>query len=283
MIATAHIRTSLPKLGIIAGSGSLPRTIIKTCIEQQRPFFVVALDEAVDDHIIEEVDHIRVRLGAIGKALSALKQEGCEELVMAGRVKRPKISSLRPDLKATKLLAKLGSTLLTGDDELLSSIVKFLEEEGFKVIGVDEIVKELLTPEGLIGSIYPDKRSQNDIEFGAKIARGIGNLDIGQAVVVHNRLVIGVEAIEGTDALIARCARYRADEKGGVLIKVKKPHQEGRVDLPTIGITTVESVAQAGLSGIAVEAGGSLLIDKKELARRADQLGIFVIGFSILE
>lgn len=283
MNALASLPTPLPKLGIIAGAGSLPRTIIQACLQQQRPFFVVALEEAADDSIIEEVPHLWVRLGAIGKALSALKQEGCEELVMAGRVRRPRITALRPDMKATKLLAKLGSTFLTGDDELLSSIIKFLEEEGFKVVGVDQIVHELLTPEGLIGSIYPDKKAQNDIEFGAKIAHSIGNLDIGQAVIVHNRLVIGVEAIEGTDELIARCAHYRQDEKGGVLVKVKKPHQEGRVDLPTIGITTVEAVAAAGFSGIAVEAGGSLLVDKRELAKRADQLGIFVIGFSILE
>lgn len=283
MNALPAYSTALPKLGIIAGAGSLPRTIIQACIQQQRPFFVVALEEAADDAIIEEVPHLWVRLGAIGKALSALKQEGCEELVMAGRVRRPRITALRPDMKATKLLAKLGSTFLTGDDELLSSIIKFLEEEGFKVVGVDQIVHELLTPEGLIGSIYPDKKAQSDIEFGAKIARSIGNLDIGQAVIVHNRLVIGVEAVEGTDELIARCANYRQDEKGGVLVKVKKPHQEGRVDLPTIGITTVEAIAAAGFSGIAVEAGGSLLVDKRELAKRADQLGIFVIGFSILE
>ena len=275
--------TEIKKLGIIAGMGDLPRSIIDACIQQNRPYFVVALEDAADASTVEHSPHIWVRLGAIGKALGALKDEGCEELVMAGRVKRPRITSLRPDLKATKLLTRLGSNLLTGDDELLTSIVAFLEEEGFSVVGADQVVQELLTPEGLIGSIYPDKKSQSDIEFGAKIARSVGALDIGQAVIIQNRYVLGVEAAEGTDELIRRCAHYRQDEKGGVLVKVKKPNQEGRVDLPTIGVATVEALAEAGFAGIAIEAGGSLLLHKRELARRADQLGIFIIGFSILE
>lgn len=281
--AQQHPVESMKKLGIIAGMGDLPRSIIDACDQQGRPYFVVALEDAADEAAIAHVPHIWVRIGAIGKALNALKNEGCEELVLAGRVKRPRITSLRPDLKATKLLTRLGSNLLTGDDELLSSIVTFLEEEGFTVVGADNVVQELLTPEGLIGSIYPDKKAQGDIEFGAKIARAIGSLDIGQAVIVQDRYVLGVEAAEGTDELIRRCTAYRQDEKGGVLVKVKKPNQEGRIDLPTIGVDTVDRIAEAGFAGIAIEAGGSLLLHKRELARRADQLGIFVIGFTILE
>ncbi len=283
MSAALQQTVSTKKLGIIAGMGDLPRSIIDACIQQGRPYFVIALEDAADAATVEKSPHMWVRLGAIGKALTALKEEGCEELVMAGRVKRPRITSLMPDMKATKLLTRLGSSFLTGDDELLKSIVSFLEEEGFTVVGADNVVQELLTPEGLIGSIYPDKKAQSDIEFGAKVARSIGALDIGQAVIIQNRYVLGVEAAEGTDELIRRCASYKQEEKGGVLVKVKKPHQEGRVDLPTIGVATVEALAEAGFAGIAIEAGGSLLLHKRELARRADQLGIFIIGFSILE
>jgi DUF1009 family protein len=151
------------------------------------------------------------------------------------------------------------------------------------VSGADSFVQELLTPEGMIGSIYPDKRAQGDIEIGARIARAIGALDIGQSVVIENGLVLGLEAIEGTDGLIARCASLKREEKGGVLVKVKKPQQERRVDLPTIGVTTVEHCAQSGLAGIAIEAGASLIVNRREVVRRADALGLFVIGFSILE
>jgi DUF1009 family protein len=272
-----------PKLGIIAGSTELPRVLIEACQTQGRDFFVLALDEACEDATIDGIEHEWMRLGALGKALSALKREGVEELVLAGKVKRPRLANLRPDLKATKLLARLGSNLLKGDDELLRTIITFLEDEGFRVVGVQDVAPELVTPEGLIGSIYPDKKAQADISFGAKIARGVGALDIGQSVIVQNHQVLGVEAIEGTDRLIERCTALKVEERGGVLVKVKKPHQEGRVDLPTIGVETVERVAAAGFSGIAIEAGSSLMLDRKALARRADALDIFVVGFSVVD
>lgn len=277
--------STLPKLGIIAGSGELPRTIIDTCRETGRPYFLIALEEAADAETAEAagVDHAWVRLGATGKAIDTLRAHGVQEVVFAGKVHRPKLASLRPDFKATKLLAKLGSQFLIGDNELLNSIVSFLEEEGFRVIGVDEIVRDLIAPEGLIGSIYPDKRAQGDIEFGARIARAIGALDIGQGVIVYNQQVLGVEAVEGTDALIARCAELRPDEKGGVLVKTKKPQQDRRTDLPTIGVPTIERLAECGFSGVAIEAGASLIVERREVARRADQLGVFVVGFSVLE
>lgn len=274
---------SLPALGIIAGSTELPRHIIKSCQRQGRDFFVIALEDCTDDITVQNVPHEWVRMGSIGKAINLLKQANVKELVMAGKVKRPKLTSIRPDLKAAKLLAKLGSTLLKGDDELLRSIVAFFEDEGFKVVGVDEVMDDILTPEGLIGTVFPDKRSQEDIEYGAKIARGIGALDIGQSVIVQNHQVLGVEAIEGTDGLIERCSHLKTDERGGVLVKVKKPHQEVRIDLPVIGIHTVEKVAACGFAGIAAEAGGSLMLDRNAIARRADELGIFVVGFSVLD
>lgn len=273
----------LPKLGIIAGSTDLPHILMQACEAQEREFFVLALEDACEQDIPDHIPHEWMRLGALGKAISALKRENVEELVLVGKVKRPKLSNLRPDLKATKLLARLGSNLLKGDDELLRTIINFLEEEGFRVVGVDDIAKDLVTPEGLIGSIYPDKRAQADIEFGAKIARGIGALDIGQSVIVQNHQVLGVEAIEGTDRLIERCAALKVEERGGILVKVKKPNQEARVDLPTVGVETVERVAAAGFTGIAIEAGSSLMLDRKAIARRADALDIFVIGFSVVE
>lgn len=279
--ATESVR--LPKLGIIAGGTELPRQVIRACQRQGRDFFVIALEDFAEVETPAGVPHEWVRLGAIGKAISRLQQEGVKELVMAGKVTRPKLANLRPDLKATKLLARLGSNLLKGDDELMRTIISFLEEEGFRVIGVESVVEDILTPEGLIGTIYPDKRAQADIEFGARIAKAIGELDIGQSVVVQNHQVLGVEAIEGTDALILRCTSLKTEDKGGVLVKVKKPQQEARIDLPTIGISTVENAAKAGLAGIAAEAGGSLMLDRRALARRADELGIFVIGFSVLD
>lgn len=272
-------------LGIIAGGGELPRVLMEACRLNQRPYFVLALENAADEQTVTEAgDAVAwIRMGAIGKAFELLRRHGVSELVLAGRVTRPKLTSLRPDLKGTKLLARIGGQLLSGDNELLSNIVDFLEEEGFHVAGAEEIMRDLQAPEGMIGSLYPDKRAQADIEIGARMAKAIGALDLGQAVIVQNGLVLGVEAIEGTDALIRRCAPLRTEERGGVLVKVKKPQQERRVDLPTIGVETVERIAECGFAGIAVEAGASLVLDKREVARRADALGVFVIGFSMLD
>lgn len=285
MNASIQVNVAQTTLGIIAGAGALPRLMMKACMQTGRPFYVIALEDSVDDETIAMAgDAVHtVRLGAIGKILDTLQKQQVDEIVMAGKVARPKITSLRPDIKGTKLLARVSSQLIAGDNDLVNSIIAFIEEEGFRVIGADQVMKELLAPEGLIGSIYPDKRAQQDIEFGARIARDIGALDIGQAVVVQNNTVLGVEAAEGTDRLIERCADLRLEDRGGVVVKVKKPQQDARVDLPTIGVPTIERIAAAGLAGIAVEAGATLMIDRRELARRADQLGVFIIGFSILE
>lgn len=285
MSAAVQVNINQPALGIIAGAGALPRMMMKACAQSQRPFFVIALDGAVDEEtILMAGDAVEpCRLGAIGKIIDTLRENHVGEIVLAGKVARPKISSLRPDLKGTKLLARVGGQLVTGDNDLVNNIIQFIEEEGFRVIGADQVVQDLLAPEGLIGSIYPDKRAQADIEFGARVAREIGALDIGQAVVVQNHVVLGVEAVEGTDGLIARCGALKLEERGGVLVKVKKPQQDSRVDLPTIGIPTIENIAAAGLAGLAVEAGATLIVDRREMARRADQLGVFIIGFSILE
>lgn len=285
MSAAIQLGSANGTLGIIAGSGALPRTLMKACIQAERPFFVIALEGAAEDETVEAAAGAAewVRVGAIGRAMDALRANGVTEIVLAGKVARPKLSGLRPDMKGTKLLARIGTQLVTGDNDLVNNIIQFVEEEGFRVIGADQVMKELLAPEGLIGSIYPDKRAQEDIAFGARIARDIGALDIGQSVVVQNNVVLGVEAVEGTDGLIERCADLKLEEKGGVLVKVKKPQQDSRVDLPTIGIPTIERIAAAGLAGLAVEAGATLILDRRELARRADQLGVFVVGFSILE
>lgn len=285
MNALAQAKPELPGLGIIAGSGELPRVIIEACRENGRPYFVIALQDMVDAETIEMAgDRLAtIRFGSIGKAFELLHKHDVTELVMAGRVTRPKLTSIRPDMTGAKLLARISPHLLNGDNQLLSTIVTFLEEEGFRVVGAEEAVRDLITPEGMIGSIYPDKRAQADIETGARIARAIGALDIGQAVIIQNGLTLGVEAMEGTDGLILRCESLKLEDKGGVLVKVKKPQQEKRVDLPTIGVSTIERIAQCGFAGVAIEAGASLILNRREVARRADALGVFVIGFSILE
>jgi DUF1009 family protein len=268
-------------LGIIAGATDLPRVIAESNRAAGRDVFIIALEDYCDEKTVDGFPREWVRIGAVGKAISTLRKHDVEEVVLAGKVSRPKLTQVRPDLKATKLLARLGSNLMRGDDELLRQIVTFLEEEGLRIVGIDQAAPELITPEGLIGNVMPDKRTQEDISFGARIARSVGALDIGQSVAVQHQQVLAVEAIEGTASMIARAGCLKVDKQGGVVVKVKKPHQEIRVDMPTMGVDTIDQIANAGLAGIAIEAGSSLMLNRREIIRRADEAGIFVLGFTV--
>jgi len=174
-------------------------------------------------------------------------------------------------------LARIGYRTL-GDDGLLSAVVKELEGEGFRVIGPDQLLDRALVPEGPLGVLRPDTQALADIERGLHVARTLGALDIGQAVVVQQGLVLGVEAIEGTDELLRRCAGLRRDGPGGVLVKVEKPGQERRADRPTIGPRTVALAAETGLRGIAIEAYSTIVLDRDEVVGAADRAGLFVVG-----
>jgi DUF1009 family protein len=267
-----------PKLGILAGAGELPLRVIDACRAAARPFFVIAFEGSADPAAVAAVPHAWIRLGAAGEGLRILRENGVEELVMAGGVRRPSVLQLRPDWRTAKFFARIGYRAL-GDDGLLRSVIRELEEvEGFRVVGLDSILGASLAPLGALGRHAPDEQATHDIAYGFKIVRALGALDIGQSVVVQQGLVLGVEAIEGTDALVERCAGLRREGPGGVLVKGTKPGQERRADLPTIGPHTVTRAAAAGLRGIAVEAGATLVIDRAELIAAADGAGLFVVG-----
>ena len=270
----------LPKLGILAGGGTLPARIAAAVRGQGREVFVVAFDGQTDPATVDGLPHLWSRFGAAGSIVARLKQEGVGELVFAGPVRRPSFTELLPDWYTTKFLAKVGTRAL-GDDGLLRSVARELEGEGFRVVGLHELLGELLTPAGPVGRLRPDAEAECDIARAVEVARALGALDVGQGAVVQQGIVLAVEAIEGTDAMLARCASLSRPGPGGVLVKVKKPQQDRRLDLPTMGVTTVENAARAGLRGIAVEAGGSLLVDRAAVAEAADRLGLFVVGIAV--
>jgi UDP-2,3-diacylglucosamine hydrolase len=267
----------LPKLGVIAGNGSLPLDIIRRCRETGRPVFVLAVQDEADAAALAGVDHVWFRMGAAETVIRHLRDNKVQEVVMAGGVRRPSLTSLRPDWRAAKMIARIGLRAL-GDDGLLTAVKREFEAEGFKVVGAHSILGDRVTRIGTYGKLAPDEQAQADIAHGLRIVRALGALDIGQAVVVQQGLVLGVEAIEGTDALLARAGDLRRDGSGGVLVKAKKPGQDAALDLPTIGPRTIELAHQAGLRGVAVEAGGSLVLEQDAVVERADRLGLFVIG-----
>jgi UDP-2,3-diacylglucosamine hydrolase len=265
------------RLGILAGAGELPMRVIEAARAASRPVFVLAFEGIADPAVVAALPHAWVRLGAAGEAMRLLREAGVEELVLAGAVRRPSLASLRPDWRAAKFFARIGLKAL-GDDGLLGAVIAELEGEGFRVVGLDSLLPHMLAPEGALGALLPDDAARADIARGLDVARALGALDIGQAVVVQQGMVLGVEAIEGTDALLARCAALRREGRGGVLVKIAKPGQERRADLPTIGPGTVAAALAAGLAGIAVEAGSTLLVDRDAIAAAADAGRMFVVG-----
>jgi UDP-2,3-diacylglucosamine hydrolase len=272
----------MTKLGVLAGGGQLPVRVIEACRASGREFFVLAFEGQTDPATVSGTPHAWVRLAAVGEALKRLHEAGVKEVVMAGPVRRPSFEDLRPDWRGAMFLAKVGARAF-GDDGLLSAVVKELEGEGFKVIGADDVFGNLRTPLGPLGSIGADEAAQVDITRGIAVLSGLGRLDVGQAVVVQQGVVLGVEAIEGTDALLERCTALRRTGTGGVLVKIAKPGQERRVDLPTIGPDTVTRAMAAGLRGIALEAGRTLIIDRAAVVRAADAAGLFLVGVKVDE
>ncbi len=270
--------SSQPKLGIIAGGGIAPRRVIESCRAQKRDFFVVCLEGQADKDVAHDAPHIWLPLGAFGKLRDLTISEKLGELVMIGHVRRPSLIELKPDWLAMKALAKVSFNAL-GDDGLLRAVGHVMEQEfGVRVIGAHEVLGGILMREGTLGAVTPDSEAQRDIARGVAVARALGLVDVGQSVIIQQELVLGVEAIEGTDALITRCAGLRREGAGGVLVKLAKPQQDDRFDLPTIGGTTVKNAAESGLRGIALEAGRSLLIDRDQVRELADEAGIFVVG-----
>lgn len=269
------------KLGVAAGGGPLPLAVADAARAAGRDVFIVGVRGAAGPDI-ERYPHGWVRVGAMGRFLKLFKEAGCDDVVIIGPMNRPRLRDIVPDFRGLLLLPRFIGRLKSGDDALLRGVVEFLEENGLNVVGAETVLPRLLAVEGLLTSRAPNALQERDIDIAIAAARDIGARDIGQGAVVRDGTVVALEDEKGTDAMLRRVAAGRQDdarEREGVLVKLPKPAQERRVDLPTIGVRTVENAAAAGLAGIAVEAGGAIVSDAEDVARRADELGLFVVGF----
>ena len=271
------------KLGIIAGGGELPRAVAQDAKAAGRSVFILALRGSAEDWVAD-YDHAWVSLGETGKAFKSLHEAKCSDVLLVGRVERPKFSELKLDAKSVMLAPRVMAAALKGDDALLRALVDLFEREGFRGVGVAEAAPGLVCGEGVFGKIKPSAEHQADIQLGLRVVEALGALDVGQAAIVCNGLTLAVEAAEGTDATIARVAklpehiRGTAAKRRGVLVKAPKPIQDRKTDLPVIGVKTVENVAAAGLAGIAIEAGGALIVDRTAVVAAADAAALFVAG-----
>ena len=268
------------KLGMLAGGGMMPVEIIKHCHQTGRELFVVGIEPYAKEEELKDTPHIYAKMGEVGKILKALTKNNVYEIVLAGGIKRPSFKELIPDWEGAKLIAKLAIKKMS-DNNLFCFVMDEIEKNGFKVVGIEEVVPEMMFAEGLYGKVKPSADDMDDIRRGITVAKALGAVDVGQAVVVQEGMVLAVEAIEGTDMMLSRAAIVKKQGKAPVMVKVLKPGQDMRVDLPAIGLLTIEQLKKYGMKGIAVEAGGILLIEREAVIKYADKSGIFIIGIKI--
>ncbi len=265
------------KIGIIAGGGQFPVLFTKAAQKEGREVVVIAHKGETSADLIDVSDqHLWVKLGQLGKIIKFFKQQNVSEVVFLGTITKTRIfKEVWPDVKGLSLWNKIDTKQ---DDAILRAIADSLEQEGIAVRESTLYLQDLLFPFGVLSKKKPNKAQVKDIKFGWEMARSVGALDIGQCVVVRDQSVLAVEAIEGTDAAIKRGGGLGS--KDAVVVKVKKPNQDFRFDLPAIGTTTIESMRSVGAAVLAVEAGQSLLFDREAVVQQANEAGIVVVGVS---
>ncbi len=276
--------SQLGPLAMICGGGSLPLAVADKVASSGRRVVLFPLRGAAEGTAVEHYPHHWLHVGQIGKFMRLARAEGCRDVVLIGAMIRPSIWQIRPDFKALTLFPRVMAAFRGGDNHLLSGMGRLLEQDGFRLLGAHEVSPEILAPENAIGRVQPSEQDRADIALGLDYLKAAGPFDIGQAVVVAGRHIVAVEAIEGTDEMLARIAdmrasgRMRARSGTGVLVKAPKPNQDRRFDLPSIGPVTAERAASAGLAGIAFIAGATIMAEPERLIEIADRAGIFVVG-----
>jgi DUF1009 family protein len=271
-------------IGLIAGGGVMPFAVADSLIARGINPVVFALRGACDPAQVGRFRHHWISVGQLGRALKLFRAEDCRDLVFIGTLVRPALSEIRLDWATLRVIPRVLAAFRGGDDHLLSGIGGILEQDGFRMVGIKDVAPDVLMPEGCLTRAAPDENAAADIARGREVLHALSPFDIGQATIVIDGHVVGVEDIEGTDGLLARVARLRAEgrirAKGarGVLVKAPKSGQDLRFDLPTMGPRTIEGAAAAHLAGIALVAGNTIVVEPQTMIEAADAAGIFVTG-----
>ncbi|MDQ0513277.1 LpxI family protein [Ancylobacter amanitiformis] len=272
-------------LAVICGGGTFPLAVAEAARRAGRDVVLFPV-RGFADIPLEGWPHVWVPIGQFGRLKRELRRHGCRDVVLIGNVLRVRIRDIRFDWTTLTMLPRVFSMLRGGDDHLLKSVARIFEEAGFRLLGAHEVAPEILMPPGQLGAVAPTEGDLDDIEVGRHALTVTGPLDIGQGLVVMSRHIVAMEAAEGTDLMLARIAELRRNGRitrpgrCGALVKLPKAGQDRRLDMPSLGVRTVEGAARAGLAGIAVEAGGVIVADVAALVRAADQAGLFIYGLA---
>jgi UDP-2,3-diacylglucosamine hydrolase len=271
-------------VGVIAGGGTMPFAVADSLAARGIAPVIFALRGNCDPVAVARFRHHWISVGQLGRATKLFRSEACRDLIFIGTLLRPALSEIRLDWGTVRVIGKVMRSFRGGDDHLLSGIGRILEQDGFRMVGIRDVAPDILMPEGCITRAAPDSAAAADIARGQEVLRALGPFDIGQAVVVIDGHVVAVEDIEGTDGLLVRVARLRADGRirakaaRGVLVKAPKSGQDLRFDLPTVGPRTIEGVAKAGLAGLAIIAGYTIAAESQTMIEAADRQGLFIQG-----
>jgi DUF1009 family protein len=276
--------TTLSTLGIIAGRGLLPLEIAKFYTQQNGNCCIAAINNEVDVKFDPQLPYREFAIGSVGAVIDYFKQFGVKNIIFAGGVRRPNLLTIKADLIGAKLLSKILANKFLGDDSILRVVADFFEHYGFTVVSVQDIyanITNVTTENNALTTLIPSAQNLIDIEFGKKVAIALGALDVGQSVIVEDGYVLGIEAAEGTDNLIIRCASLRKKKTGAILIKMLKQNQDMRLDLPTIGPDTIKLLANYKYSGLAID-HKTIIIDHKTTIELANNCGIFISTIDLL-
>jgi UDP-2,3-diacylglucosamine hydrolase len=283
-IAATAAADSTHPLAMICGGGSFPPAVAEVAARRGRLPVIFALRGWVDPKWVEQYRHHWITVGQLGRFLRLADAEHCREVVIIGTLLRPPLAQIRLDWRTLRLLPRIARSFRGGDNRLLSAVASMIEDGGVRVIGIEEVAPEIIVAEGVLGAHQPSPRDRADIARALTLINALDPFDVGQAAVVADNHVLAVEAAEGTDAMLARIAELRRQGRVtipagvGVLVKAPKHSQDRRIDLPAIGLQTVERVAQAGLAGLAVAAGGTIIAEAAAVTAAADRAGIFLVG-----
>jgi len=271
-------------LAIICCGGTVPYAVADAAIRRGRRVVMFPLRGWADASAVAAYSHHWIALGQFGRFCRLAHREGCRDIVLVGGLVRPSILQLRLDWGTLMQMPLIIRSFRGGDDHLLTGVARMLERNGFRVIGAHEVAPEITAPVGVLGRVSPGAAVQHDIEHGFGLLAAMSAFDVGQAAVIAGRRVLAIEAAEGTDALLDRIAAMRAAGRitlpagAGVLVKAPKRRQDRRFDLPSIGPDTIERAARAGLAGIAVIGGATIVAEPQRLVEAADSAGMFVVG-----
>jgi UDP-2,3-diacylglucosamine hydrolase len=277
------VKISSP-IGLIAAGGVMPFAVADSLITRGGNPVLFALKGACDPVAVERFRHHWISVGQLGRAIKLFRAENCRDLVFIGTLVRPALSEVRLDWGTLRVIGLVWAAFRGGDDHLLSGIGRIFEQDGFRMVGIKDVAPDLLMPEGCLTRVMPDDNAAADIARGRDVLRALSPFDIGQAAVVIDGHVVGVEDIEGTDGLLARVARLRREGRiraraaRGVLVKAPKSGQDLRFDLPTIGPRTIAGAAAAELAGIAIVAGNTIVVEPQTMIEAADAARLFVTG-----